>query len=74
MARVFSILFRALSLPAVFLFAASLAAQSSKIQIASDEKVVGGPYVVNAAPKSATVMWVVQIRAGFTRYRFGKVG
>jgi hypothetical protein len=27
---------------------------------AQSEKVVGGPYVVNAGPRSATVMWVVQ--------------
>lgn len=27
---------------------------------ASPEKVIGGPYVVNVAPRSATVMWVVE--------------
>jgi len=27
---------------------------------ASPEKVIGGPYVVNVGPRSATVMWVVQ--------------
>jgi acid phosphatase type 7 len=29
-------------------------------QSAPSEKVVGGPYVVNVGPRSATVMWVVQ--------------
>jgi hypothetical protein len=29
-------------------------------QSAPPEKVVGGPYVVNVGPRSATVMWVVQ--------------
>ncbi len=30
------------------------------IHAASPEKVIGGPYVVNVGPRSATVMWVVE--------------
>jgi 3',5'-cyclic AMP phosphodiesterase CpdA len=60
MKRVLGTFSLALSIPAVFLLVASLAAQSANVPVAPEEKVVGGPYVVNAAPRSATVMWVVQ--------------
>src|SRR5262245_62063983 len=30
----------------------------------ADDKVVGGPYVVNTGPRSATVGWVVENRVG----------
>ena len=36
------------------------APRSAFAQSAPSEKVVGGPYVVNVGPRSATVMWVVQ--------------
>jgi hypothetical protein len=34
--------------------------QAASSDIASHEKVIGGPYVVNAGPRSATVVWIVQ--------------
>ena len=45
---------------AMVLLVASLGAQTTDSQASVGEKVVGGPYVVNVGPKSATVMWVVQ--------------
>jgi hypothetical protein len=43
----------------VVLFTAS-AVRSARAQPANGEKIVGGPYVVNATPTSATLMWMVQ--------------
>jgi 3',5'-cyclic AMP phosphodiesterase CpdA len=37
-----------------------LTAESANAQTHAEEKIVGGPYIVNAAPKSATLMWIVQ--------------
>jgi 3',5'-cyclic AMP phosphodiesterase CpdA len=53
---------RALPFLAIVLLAAALAAQTtgSREPARDGEKVIGGPYVVNAGPKSATLMWVVQ--------------
>lgn len=45
---------------AMMLLAASPGAQTTGSQASVGEKVVGGPYVVNVGPKSATVMWLVQ--------------
>ena len=42
------------------LLAIGAAGLSAAAQQAVSEKVVGGPYVVNVGPQSATVMWVVQ--------------
>ena len=44
----------------VTLWQSSLGVQPATAQTTPEEKVVGGPYVVNAGPKEATVMWVVQ--------------
>jgi 3',5'-cyclic AMP phosphodiesterase CpdA len=60
MTRVLSPFFRVLLFPAAFLLLASLTIQRAGAQTVAGEKVVGGPYVVNAAPRSATVMWIVQ--------------
>ena len=60
MARVVTIFSRTLLFPAALLLVASLTTQSANPPANPEEKVVGGPYVVNAAPKSATVMWIVQ--------------
>ena len=43
----------------VLLFTAS-AVRSARAQPANREKIVGGPYVVNVASTSATLMWLVQ--------------
>lgn len=43
----------------VLLFCAAFA-RSAWAQSANGGKIVGGPYVVNATPTSATVMWLVQ--------------
>ena len=45
---------------AAALLATSAAGLPAAAQQAVKEKVVGGPYVVNVGPQSATVMWVVQ--------------
>ena len=60
MTRILTTFFRALLFPAAFFLIASVTAQTASAQTAMEEKVVGGPYVVNAAAKSATVMWIVQ--------------
>jgi 3',5'-cyclic AMP phosphodiesterase CpdA len=44
---------------ALFLMVAGLAGAASA-QTAAGEKVVGGPFVVNVGPRSATVVWLVQ--------------
>ena len=50
---------RALTLVPIVWLGAGLTAQTTGPQTPQGE-VVGGPYVVNDAPRSATVMWVVQ--------------
>jgi hypothetical protein len=51
-----------LALPAfaIALFLLSQGGPPAAAQPASAEKVVGGPYVVNVGPRSATLMWVVE--------------
>src|SRR4051812_30462428 len=39
-----------------------LAALLSTALVAGEDKLVGGPYVVNPTPRSATIGWVVQTR------------
>ena len=45
---------------AMALLVASPGAQTTGSRASAREKVVGGPYVVNVGPRSATVMWLVQ--------------
>lgn len=64
---------RDLAFVAALLFVTSVGAQTAGSQAPAVEKVVGGPYVVNVGPKSATVMWVVQTGEVSLGLQAGKV-
>ena len=52
--------FRRFVAPSLLVLMTGGALQKAPAQSSPSEKVVGGPYVVNVGPRSATVMWVVQ--------------
>src|SRR5262249_31727041 len=52
--------FRRFVAPSLLVLMTGGVLQKAPAQSSPSEKVVGGPYVVNVGPRSATVMWVIQ--------------